>query len=193
MNPLRSDTPGVPLTWPDGLRSEVDAIRARYPDARAAVLPLLWLVQDTFGHVSPQGEELVARTLSSRPGSPPVPLAHVRATASFYTLLKKAPQGRWRIQVCRTLCCALAGAPTLLSHLERVLAIQDGQTTPDGQFTLESVECLASCGSGPVVQVNEDLFFERMTPQKVDALLEALRRGDPLPPRPEADEWTWTR
>lgn len=183
----------TPLTWPAGIAPEVAAIKGRYPQARAATLPLLWVAQRAWGWISPEAMDLIARELDLSP-------AQVRATASFYTMLRKEPVGVHVIQACRTLSCDLAGAPSLLAHLEGLLGIRCGQTTPDGLFTLEAVECLASCGSGPVLQVTSrgdhalpdgDLLFEHVTADRATVLVEALRNGTPLPPHDEADQWTW--
>ncbi|MBN1336516.1 MAG: NAD(P)H-dependent oxidoreductase subunit E [Deltaproteobacteria bacterium] len=148
----------------------------------AATLPLLWLVQDRRGWISDEALAWVA-------GSTGRSLAQVEAVVSFYSMFRRAPAGRWVIEVCRTLSCELAGAPRLLAHLEDRLGVRAGETTPDGAFTLLAVECLASCGSGPVLHVN-GIPFERVTPERADALLDALRE-DRLPERPEADLWTW--
>ncbi len=145
------------------------AILARYPGDRkqAAMLPALRLVQDLLGHLPPWALLRVAEKL----GVPPTATAEV---ATFYSMLRLTPNGRFTIDVCTNVSCSLCGAEAILAHLERKLGVSLGETTPDGRFTLREVECLASCGTAPVLQLNED-FYERLTPSKIDALLDGLK------------------
>jgi NADH-quinone oxidoreductase subunit E len=110
--------------------------------------------------------EFVARRLD-------ISAAHVKGVATFYSQFNQNPVGKHQIWVCRTLPCALRGAYDVVAHCERKLGIQCGETTPDGQFTLRTAECLASCGSGPVMQVDEK-YHENLTPARVDAILSEL-------------------
>ena len=112
------------------------------------------------------------------------------SVATFYTMYKKAPTGEHLIQVCHTLSCALVGADKLIGHLEKTLGIKVGETTADGKFSLMRVECLAACGSGPMAQINDD-FYELLTEDKMDAVLDALS-NDRSYPRPEVNQWTYT-
>lgn len=174
-----------PIVWTESEQAEVAEIVSRYPAKRAATLPLLWKAQRKFGWLSLDVIRLVAETV----GSPP---SEVLAVASFYTMFKKEPTGKYLIQVCHTLSCQLGGSERVVSHLKKALGIHEGETTKDGLFTLMRVECLASCGSAPMMQINDD-FYERLSPEKLDAILAALRSGKPLEtPRPEVDEWHWT-
>ena len=167
--------------WPPDLAPRAEAILAAAPTPRAATLPLLWLVQDRRGWIPNDALDwVVASTGQTR--------AQVEAVLSFYTMFRRTPAGRWVLEVCGTLSCELAGATGLLAHLEARLGVRAGRTTPDGLFTLLAVECLASCGSGPVLHVN-GTPFERVTPERADALLASLQEGR-LPERPEADSWT---
>jgi NADH-quinone oxidoreductase subunit E len=173
---------------PDFSDAELEAVRAivaRYPEPgarQAALIPVLWFAQKKWGWLSPSVQVLVADILA-------LPLARVSSVVSFYTMFRQAPAGRYHLQVCRTLSCELAGSRKILDHLQERLGIRDGGTTPDGLFTLTSVECLASCGSGPMMQVGET-FYERLDPERVDAILAALRAGQP-PPNTEIDRWTY--
>jgi len=97
----------------------------------------------------------------------------VLGVASFYTMFKKEPTGRYLIQVCSTLSCSLMGAQSVVDYLERKLDIKCGGTTPDGKFSLVKVECLASCGTAPVMQINDD-YYESLTEEKIDRILESL-------------------
>ncbi len=148
-------------------RRRFDEVLAGYPDRRAAMLPALWLVQRQEGHVSAEGMEYVAGLLEVPPGE-------VQAVVSFYTMYDRHPPGRYKLQVCRTLSCASMGAYDLLRHLEERLGIHNGQTSEDGMFTLQEVECLGSCGTGPMMQVN-DKYYENLTVERVDTLLDTLR------------------
>jgi len=145
---------------------KVDAMVARYPEPKAALLPVLWAVQRTQGFVSLESEEWVAKRLGVTP-------AHVHGTVTFYTMYKQVPTGKYHIQVCTTLSCMLRGSDELVSHLEKKLHIHPGETTPDGKFSLVRVECLGSCGTAPMLQLNDD-YHENLTLEAVDRLLDAL-------------------
>lgn len=145
------------------------AIVARYPQRRAALLPTLWLAQREFGWLSLPVLEYVAELME-------LPLAWVTSTASFYTMFWKEPKGRWHIQLCRNLPCALRGARRIQEAVEDRLGIRDGERTPDGRFSLEEVECLASCGTAPVLQLNNAEYHENLTVERALALLDRLAR-----------------
>jgi NADH-quinone oxidoreductase subunit E len=148
-------------------QKRIDEVLQRYPNKQAALLPLLWVAQEEFGWISPEAMELVAKTLDISP-------AHVYGVVTFYTMYHQKPVGRHHLQVCRTLSCAMMGADKILCHLKDRLRISEGETTPDGRFTLSTVECLASCGTAPAVQVNRT-YHESLTTEKVDQLLETLK------------------
>jgi NADH-quinone oxidoreductase E subunit len=140
---------------------------ARYPKKEAAMLPVLYLAQQEFGHLGPEAIEYVAKLMEQAP-------VRVHGVVSFYTMYNMKPIGRHHIQVCRTLPCALRGAESVTSFLKNKLGIDCGQTTPDGRFTLSEVECLASCGTAPMMQVNDD-YYENLTEEKIDAILNGLK------------------
>ncbi len=140
----------------------------RYPTKMAACIPLLHLCQEQEGWVSPEVIEFVAARLE-------LSAAHVQGVVTFYTLFNQKPVGKHQVWVCRTLPCALRGAGELLHHCEKRLGIHAGETTSDGAITLRTAECLASCGTAPMIQVDKD-YFENLTPEKVDAILDGLRR-----------------
>jgi NADH-quinone oxidoreductase subunit E len=144
----------------------VDAIVARYPKPPAALLPVLWEVQRRRGWIDPPSEAWVAERLG-------VSAAHVHGAVTFYTMFRQRPAGKYHIQVCTTLPCMLRGSDELLAHLERKLGIATGETTADGRFSLVRVECLGSCGTAPMFQLDDD-YHEDLTPEKVDALLDGL-------------------
>jgi len=145
----------------------VDAHVANYPEAKAALLPVLWEVQKAKGYVSLGAEEWIANRLG-------VSAAHVHGCVTFYTMFKQKPSGRHHIQLCTTLSCMLRGSDQLLAHLERKLGIKAGETTPDGKFSIVRVECLGSCGTAPMFQLNDE-FHENLSLEKVDRLLESLK------------------
>ena len=178
--------PSTPRAWTAEQEAQIALILTRYPTKRAAIMPVLWLAQDSFGWLDLDTMRLVGRTLE-------LPPSHVHAVASFYTQFKKQPTRKHLLQVCHTLSCWLAGADTMVAHLERSLGVDSSGNSPDGLFTVMRVECLASCGSAPMMQVNDD-FYERLTTEDLDNIIEALRRdGGRSLKRPEVDQWTHPR
>ena len=157
---------GRPAEFPPEARERIDRILARYPTKQAALLPILWVAQETWGWVSREAAEEVARIVE-------VPPAHVSGVLTFYTMYNLAPVGRHLLQFCTSISCHLAGAGPLLEHCRRRLGIDLGQTTPDGRFTLTEVECIAGCDRAPSMMVN-DAYHEPMDAPKLDALLERL-------------------
>lgn len=131
------------------MKSQLDPIVSRYEQKRAAILPVLRLYQEKFGYISEEIEKEVAEYLD-------LPPIDVREVVTFYTLLRRKPAGKISINVCRTLACHLRGKDKLLAGLESKLGIRPGQTTPDGCFTLEEVECLGACEFAPMLQRNDD-------------------------------------
>jgi len=150
--------------------AEYRAILQRYPERRAALLPTLWLAQREFGWLPLPVLEYVAELME-------LPLAWVTATASFYTMYWKQAPGRWHLQVCRNLPCALRGADDVRAAVEQRLGIRHGEKTTDGRFSLEEVECLASCDTAPVLQVNNAEYHENLTVERALALIERLANG----------------
>ena len=144
----------------------VDAIVANYPQPKAALLPVLWEVQKAKGWIDLEGEAWVAARLG-------VAASHVHGCVTFYTMYKQKPSGRYHIQLCTTLSCMLRGSDELMRHLEAKLGIKAGETTPDGKFSLARVECLGSCGTAPMFQLNDD-YHENLTNEAVDRLLTSL-------------------
>ena len=145
---------------------ELDQILERYPTRMAACIPALHLCQDQNGWVSDEVVHWVAHRLD-------LPPAHVKGVVTFYTLFNQQPVGKHQLWVCRTLPCALRGAGDVLHHCEKRLGIKAGETTADGKVTLRTAECLASCGTAPMVQVDKD-YHENLTPETLDALLDEL-------------------
>ena len=140
----------------------------KYEDKRSVLLPALWIAQDECGYLSEQAMMDVADLLDITP-------TQVYDVATFYYMYHLKPVGKFHIQVCKTLSCGLVGAHALIGHIQKRLAISAGETTDDGLFSLKLVECLAACGSGPMMQVNED-YYEHLTHEKVDQILDDLKR-----------------
>jgi NADH-quinone oxidoreductase E subunit len=164
----------------DEARTRMRAAVAHYPSARSAMLPALHIAQEEQGSITPEGIEAVADVLGVRPDE-------VASVVSFYSMFHRKPVGRHVIRVCTSISCYLRGCDTLLAHLEDRLGVRRGETTPDGLFTLLPIECLASCGTAPVLQV-DDAFVENVTLASADVLLDRLRAesrgaGDPAPVR----------
>src|SRR3989338_1680459 len=129
--------------------AEIERIQKFYPTKEALLLPVLHAAQKSEGWLSDDTMELVAERLE-------LPKPKVKQVASFYTMFLKKPVGKCHLQVCNNIACFLRGSEGLLHHIEEKLGIQLGETTTDGIFTLTEVECLGSCGTAPVAQVNED-------------------------------------
>jgi NADH-quinone oxidoreductase subunit E len=154
-------------------KTEIASILSRYPVKRSALLPLLYLAQQEEGYVSEAAMIEIAGILQLTP-------PQVYETVTFYTMLNLKPVGKFHIQVCKSLMCALVGSDDVLAWLKARLGIGAGQTTADRLFSISVVECLAACGTGPMMQINED-YYERLTEEKVDRILSDLRRDGVSP------------
>lgn len=153
----------------DETRQQCDELVRRYPEKRSALVPMLHAVQEEVGHLSPAAIDWVAGYLG-------LSSADVMSVASFYDMFNLGPVGKHMLYVCHNLTCSLLGVERLIRHLEDRLGIRMGETTKDGLITLKRMECLASCGTAPVIQI-DGIFYEQMTPQKLDELLDTLRDG----------------
>ena len=139
----------------------------RYPEKRAVLLPALWFVQEQQGWVSPESMEYLGKLLDLSP-------AYIYETATFYTMYNMKPIGKNHIQVCNSICCCLRGSEDVVHYLKKKLGVDTGESTDDGRFHLSTVECLGSCGTAPMMQVNND-FHEDLTEEKIDQILEKLK------------------
>ncbi len=141
---------------------------AKYePQNQAALLPTLWLAQNEFGYLSNEVMEYVATLLK-------LPPAKVYSVASFYTMYKREPTGKHFIQICRTLSCQLRGAEQVTKIICDKLNVELGKTTSDDKFTVIEVECLGSCGTAPMMQINND-YYENLTKSKVHEIIDNLK------------------
>jgi len=145
---------------------QYEELLTRYPNRQAACIPLLHLCQDQNGWISDELCEYVADRLE-------LSSAHVKGVATFYHLFNREPVGKHQVWVCRTLSCALAGSESVLAHCQKRLGVHPGETTRDGKVTLRTAECLASCGTGPMMQIDRE-YHENLTIEKVDQLLDRL-------------------
>jgi NADH-quinone oxidoreductase subunit E len=157
----------VSLAFSEAGRAEFGRLLSRYPDRRAVILPALHLAQREFGFISDEAILYIAELVGASP-------AEIEGVATFYTMYNRRPVGKYHLQICRNLSCSLLGAEHLIGHVSEKLGIRPGETTPDGKFTLSVVECLGSCGTAPVMQVNDD-YHENLTVGSIDAVLEKLR------------------
>ncbi len=152
--------------------AEIQAIAAKYPDKLAATLPALHIAQRDFGFVGLDAMKAVAKALS-------IPEGHVFGVASFYTMYQQRPVGKYHLQVCTNISCALSGGARLLEQVCQKTGVEPGGgTSKDGLWSVEEVECLASCGSGPCMQVNHDVYDEYVDEKKLDEILLACKRGE---------------
>ena len=153
----------------DTTLDEMRQLAARYPQPRSALLPMLHLVQSVDGRVSPAGIQACAEVLD-------ITAAQVSGVATFYTMYKRRPAGKHHVGVCTTALCAVMGGDQLLESVQEKLGIHEGETTADGTFSLERVECNAACDYAPVMMVNWE-FMDNMTPESADRLLDDLASG----------------
>jgi NADH-quinone oxidoreductase subunit E len=163
-NPLRHQRDFVAST---ALDQEVDELISHYPEKRAASLMVLHAIQDQFGWISQEAVEWTAKKLDLQP-------INVYELLTFYPMLRAQPMGKYQIKVCRTLSCALGGAYELREHLCQKFGLDahahGAQTSKDGKFTVEFVECLASCGTAPVMMCNDN-FYEGVSHARADEIV----------------------
>ncbi|MEY4166958.1 MAG: NADH-quinone oxidoreductase subunit NuoE [Blastocatellia bacterium] len=146
--------------------TKLDEILTHYPVKRSAVLPALYIAQEEHGYVTDDDVRYIAERLEMR-------VNEVEEVVTFYTMYSRQPIGRYKLQVCRTLSCMLLGAERITGHIEQKLGIGVGETTPDGRFTLQEVECLGYCDLAPCLQVNFD-YHEKVTTEAVDSIINNL-------------------
>jgi len=146
---------------------KVEELRKRFPNSKALTIPVLWMVQEEHGWISDQAVEEIAKLLE-------LPVNHVYGVVSFYTMFNRKPVGKYHIQMCTNVSCQLLGAEKLSEYVCRKLDVRVGETTQDKIFTVTEVECLGSCGTAPMMQVNDD-YYENLTEEKIDELLRRLQ------------------
>jgi NADH-quinone oxidoreductase subunit E len=148
---------------------EFEQLRARFPAGfeSSMVLPCVRRIQEDRGYVADEDISQLAEYLG-------VPQIQIEEVLSFYTMFRRKPIGRWHLQFCHNVSCSMNGAESILEHVQRKLGIRPGETTPDGRFTLSTAECLGSCGTAPMMMINEG-YHENLTLGKIDELLEGLK------------------
>ena len=149
-------------------RKKTDAILPNYETKRAALLEVLRMIQGDYGFITLENEKEVAEYLG-------IADIDVREVMTFYTLYYEKPRAQTRLNVCRTLSCSMLGADDMIQHLEQKLGIKAGEKSPDGKFSLVTVECLGSCEIAPMMQVNDEAFVGCLTKQKLDELLKQVK------------------
>ncbi|CAN5564905.1 NADH-quinone oxidoreductase subunit NuoE [soil metagenome] len=188
----RPDEPGPPVGGPAAYPGDIEArlaadaatIIGKYPHPRSALLPLLHLVQAEDGYLTAAGIGFCARQLQLTD-------AEVTAVATFYSMYRRTPTGRYLVGVCTNTLCAIMGGDTIFETLQDHLGISAGQTTADGAVTLDHVECNAACDYAPVVMVNWE-FYDNQTPSSARGLVDSLAAGQPQPPSRGAPLGTFT-
>lgn len=168
---LQSRNFGVEKMLSDNLKAKIEQLKKLYPQPRSAIMPALHIAQEEEGFVSEQ----MMLDLAEEFGITPI---QVKELVSFYTMYKTKPVGKYHVRVCRTLTCAVLGAKSLQQALIERLYLKEGEVSKDGMWSYEVVECLGSCGTGPVVQIN-DTLFEQMTPEKLSKLMDKIEIEKP--------------
>ncbi len=154
----------------ESLKHKFDELLTHYPVKRSAIVPMLLFAQDEVGFVSDEAIEEIARRVDVRP-------IEVIEDISYYSMLHRHPIGKYNLQVCTNVSCLLRGGEEILERCSKKLGIGHKQATSDGLFSLEEVECLGACCGAPAMQVNYE-FYENLTPEKIDSLIERLRKGN---------------
>jgi NADH-quinone oxidoreductase E subunit len=160
---------GRPAQFPPEALARIEKILSRYPTRQAALLPILWVAQETWGWISKEAAEEVAKIVEVSP-------AHVDGVLTFYTMYNLRPVGKNLLQICTSISCHLAGAGRLIDRCRERLGVNLEQTTPDGKFTVIEVECIAGCDKAPSLMVN-DTYHEPVDEKALDALLDKLSAG----------------
>ena len=156
----------APAHFSARVEAEIDRHLAKYPIKRSAILPLMFIVQRERGYLDAPGVQYLANRLQLR-------VTDIWEVATFYSMLRTKPIGKYHIQVCRTLSCKIMGADKITKYCSERLGIKPGETTADGRFSLSEVECLGSCGTAPMFQINFD-YHENLTPERVADILASL-------------------
>jgi len=149
------------------IEKKIDEYISHYPVKRSAILPALHLAQIEHGYVTDEDVQYLARRLDMR-------VNEVEEVVTFYSMYSRKPIGQYKLQVCRTLSCNLAGCDKITEQINHKLGIKVNETTPDGKFTLQEVECLGYCDLAPVLQVNFD-YYEQITPERTEEIIEKLK------------------
>jgi NADH-quinone oxidoreductase subunit E len=164
------------MQLPGQLESKFQQLLGRYPVKRSALIPMAMYAQDHYGYVSEEIVEEIARRLDLN-------ALQVTETLAYYSMVRRKPLGKHHVQVCTNISCMLRGGYDIWDHCRKRLGIGHKETTPDGTFSLEEVECIGACTGAPAMQVDYD-FYENLTPKTVDVLIDGLRSGKRPAPEP---------
>ncbi|RKX19721.1 MAG: NADH-quinone oxidoreductase subunit NuoE [Candidatus Zixiibacteriota bacterium] len=148
-------------------KEKIEGLICIFPDKQSIILPVLHVIYDQLGYLD-------SKAIKEAASITEIPDVYFEEAASFYTMFPLEPVGKYLIQVCHNISCTLMGAESLIDYIKEKLGIKPGGTTADGLFTLVTVECLGSCGTAPVMRIN-DTYYENLTKAKVDKILETLR------------------
>ncbi len=159
------------LSFTDIEKGRIEEIKSLYPDKRSAAMPLLFVAQEKLGHITDSAIEWVSEEVGLSP-------VHVRELVTFYTMYYQKPVGKYHIQVCRTLSCALLGSKEITEYVHNRLGILSNEVSEDGNWSFEQVECLGSCGTAPMCEIN-DVYFENLTPEKIGEIMDAIEKEKP--------------
>lgn len=151
----------------DANLKRIEELRKRYPTGQALVLPVLWMAQEQFGHISQETMKYVASLLN-------VPYGHILGVVTFYTMYNSKPIGKYHIEVCTNVSCMLRGSESILRHLESKLGIKAGETSGDERYTISEVECMGACGGAPMCAIGEE-YHENLTSERMDQVLAGLK------------------
>ena len=155
--------------WPAETQDLAKELISRYPDPKSAVMPLLYLAMKEDGYLTDDGMKEVASWTGHSP-------AQVQSVATFYGMFKTEPLGKYLVSVCTSISCMLLGSDDVLHAVEDEIGVPHGETDDEGVFSVEHVECLGACGHGPALQLGKH-YYEFLTPEKVDTILDSLKRG----------------
>jgi NADH-quinone oxidoreductase subunit E len=147
--------------------SKIESLATKFPEKNSALLPSLYIIQDEFGWIPAEAVKQIAKILDTTTNK-------IYGILTFYTMFNIEPVGKYHIQVCRNVSCSLLGSKNIIEHLSEKLKVQPGETTKDKKFSLSLVECLGSCGTAPVMMIN-DKYYENLDEKKVDSILKSLK------------------
>jgi len=167
-------TDSGPVSFSAAALAEYREILTRYPERRAALMPVLWLAQREFGWISPSAQRYVAELME-------LPQAWVDGVVSFYTMYWRRPMGRSHIAICTNLSCYLRGAEHIYDAVCKRTGIRAGEVSADGEFSIERAECLGSCDTAPMLQLNNDRYYENLSVESVLELVGTLERDGKAP------------
>jgi len=159
----------VKIEFNENELKQVEEIKKRYPTSQAALMPVLYMIQEKYGWISQEAMQFAAKLLA-------VTEEHVLGVVTFYTMYNTKAVGKYHLQVCTNVSCMLRGAYELMKSIEQELGITRGETTSDQKFTITEVECLGSCGTAPMIQVNDD-YYENLTIESTRTLLSNLKNN----------------